>query len=190
MLLTLATAPRQERHRSKCAGVNVKRLIIAAVIGYVVFKIAMVVLRPANPSYADLAQQFCPAEWAALEAFDPPIYLQHYHDQEAAREPGTSLAANAVLHRPFVLALANVEFAGQFVSFSNAEHHTPYNLAHTHALLDLIKCLNPSETDRQTTQNIYGQVYQGEASSRLYTEIFQTTDTMFCMGYDRALTAY
>lgn len=169
-----------------------KRLIAAALIGYVTFLLALAVFRPANPSYAELAQEFCPVEWAALEAFDPPLYLQHYHDQEAARERGTSLAVNAVLHRPFVLALANADFVSHFVSFDRAENHSPYTIAHTQVRLDFVKCLNLSEEGRVVTHQMYEEVYPEEEYSRHdgIQHIFDMTDNLFCMGFDQAFEAF
>ncbi len=48
-----------------------KRIILSIVVGLLSYTGALALLRPADPTYAQLAQQFCPAEWAALNAFGP-----------------------------------------------------------------------------------------------------------------------
>lgn len=165
-----------------------KRVFLPIIVCLLTYTGALALMRPADPTYAQLADQFCPAEWAALNAFDPPLYLQHYHDQKAAREPGKSLATNAVLHRPFIGALATADFVGHFVSLDKAENHTPHTIAHTQARLDFVTCLDPSEEERQITLDTYKTVYPVETYGppTEIAHLFAETDKMFCMSVDRA----
>jgi hypothetical protein len=167
-------------------GTIVKRIILSIAACLLTYTGALALMRPADPTYAQLAEQVCPAEWATLNAFDPPLYLDHYK-KEALREPGTNMAENAVMHRPFIGALATADFVNHLFVFDRAENHTPYNLAHTQARLDFMKCLNPSEAERRQILKIYSDVYP-EASkqqSEVLTYLFAMTDNLFCMGFDR-----
>jgi len=163
-----------------------KRIILSVVVCLLTYTGALALMRPADPTYAQLADQFCPAEWAALNAFDPPLYLDHYR-KEALREPGTNMAENAILHRPFVGGLATADFVNHLFVFDRAENHTPYNLAHTQTRLDFVKCLNPSEEERQITLGTYEAVYPVETYGppTAIAHLFAETDKMFCMGFDR-----
>jgi hypothetical protein len=168
-----------------------KRIVLSLVVFLLTYTAAVAYLSPATPSYADLARHFCPAEWSALEGLEPHVHLEHYREQQAARELDSTPSQNVLLHRPFLLAMVNAEFVGNVVALTKAAVHTPQNIVKTEAQLNLITCLNPTPQERRDIIQTMAQVVrisESEASMG-YTTIFQSTDHMFCMGFDKAFEA-
>ncbi|MBO9478832.1 hypothetical protein J7382_14890 [Shimia sp. R11_0] len=172
-----------------------KRAFASLAVFFLSYTVATALMQPAPQTYADLAQAFCPTEWAALNAVEPPAYLENLLDplnsQIAVRESGSTPSQNAILHRPFLLTTVTADFLSRFLAFEEPHFHTPNHIAQTEAQLALINCLNPTPKERRVIIQTMAQVLntsEAEASQG-YTIIFQQTDHIFCMGFDKTFEA-
>ncbi|MBO9474486.1 hypothetical protein J7413_13125 [Shimia sp. R10_1] len=172
-----------------------KRAIASLAVFLLSYTVATALMQPAPPTYADLAQQICPTEWAALNSVRPPAYLENLLDplnnQIAVRDFGSTPSQNTILHRPFLLIIVTDDFVGRFLALEEPKFHTPNHMAQTEAQLALINCLDPTPKERrEIVQTMALVAHTSEAdASKGYTIIFQKIDHMFCMGFDKAFEA-